>query len=95
MKNEVEIARYSEVPEAEVARGLLESHEIPCLLQRDDAGGMEPPLHLGEGMTAADIKTIFDGHKPELIELISTISEVEDRVDDSILHQPFDQLPDW
>jgi hypothetical protein len=50
MKNEVEIARYSEVSEAEVARGLLQSHEIPVLLQRDDAGGMEPPLHLGEGL---------------------------------------------
>jgi len=50
VKNEVEIARYSEVPEAEVARGLLQSHGIDVFLQRDDAGGMEPPLHLGEGL---------------------------------------------
>jgi hypothetical protein len=29
--------------EAELARGLLESHGIPSFIRADDAGGMRPP----------------------------------------------------
>jgi carboxypeptidase Taq len=42
------------------------------------------------GITAAEIARIFAEHKPQLIELIAAISEVTDRVDDSVLHQPYD-----
>lgn len=50
MKSEVEVARYTEVPEAEIAKGLLIANGIPCQLIIDDVGGMYPQMHLGEGM---------------------------------------------
>ncbi len=40
------------------------------------------------GLSTAEVRAIFDGHKPALVELAAAIAE--DRVDDSILHQPFD-----
>lgn len=41
------------------------------------------------GMTTAQVKAIFDAHRPPLVDLIQAISEA-DQVDDSMLHQPFD-----
>lgn len=41
------------------------------------------------GITAARIKEIFDGHKPQLVALIAAIRDSGAHVDDSILHQPF------
>ncbi len=43
------------------------------------------------GMTTDQITAIFDGHRGELVELIAAVSEVADRVDDSPVHQHFDQ----
>jgi carboxypeptidase Taq len=40
------------------------------------------------GLSTAAVRAIFDGHKPALVELAAAIRE--DRVDDAILHQPFD-----
>jgi carboxypeptidase Taq len=48
---------------------------------------------LGEyerGITTAEVKRIFDGHKPQLVELIAAIRENAGKVDDSVLHQPLD-----
>lgn len=42
------------------------------------------------GMKTSEVKAIFDAHKPALIDLVTAISEQEDSVDDSCLHQPFD-----
>src|SRR5690606_35946254 len=42
------------------------------------------------GLTTAQVKAIFDGHKPQLVELIAAISQNKDRVSDAVLHQPFD-----
>ncbi len=42
------------------------------------------------GMTTAQVKSIFDAHKPHLVELIAAISANKDRVSDAVLHQPFD-----
>ncbi|MEM6527746.1 MAG: carboxypeptidase M32, partial [Chloroflexota bacterium] len=39
-------------------------------------------------MTSAQVKALFDGHKQDLIDLVAAISEVADRVDDSVVHQP-------
>ena len=36
---------HSEV-EAMIARSVLEAHDIPALVLRDDAGGMLPSMHL-------------------------------------------------
>jgi carboxypeptidase Taq len=47
---------------------------------------------LGEyerGMTAAQVKQIFDGHKPRLVALIAAISKVRDRVSDALVHQDY------
>jgi carboxypeptidase Taq len=41
-------------------------------------------------LKTADVKAIFDTHKPALIDLIAAVSEQQDRVDDSCLHQHFD-----
>ena len=42
------------------------------------------------GMSTAQVKSIFDAHKPHLVELIAAISANKDRVSDAVLHQPFD-----
>ena len=42
------------------------------------------------GMTTAQVKAIFDGHKPGLVDLIAAISENADRVSDDVLHQSYD-----
>jgi carboxypeptidase Taq len=42
------------------------------------------------GITTAQVKAIFDAHKPELVALIAAVSKNADRVDDAVLHQPFD-----
>lgn len=41
------------------------------------------------GITYEQVKSIFDGHKQELIDMIAAVSEAE-QVDDSFLHQQFD-----
>lgn len=50
MDTEVEVARFTEVSEAEVAKGLLMANGIPCILSHDNVGGMEPQMNLGEGI---------------------------------------------
>jgi carboxypeptidase Taq len=42
------------------------------------------------GITSAQVKKIFDDHKPELVALIHAISTHEDRVKNDVLHQAFD-----
>lgn len=42
------------------------------------------------GITATQVKQIFDDHKPGLVELIAAINDNADKVDDSILHRPYD-----
>jgi carboxypeptidase Taq len=42
------------------------------------------------GITTAQVKEIFDGHKPQLVELIAAISHNADKVSDAVLHQEFD-----
>ena len=40
-------------------------------------------------MTTEQVKGLFDGHKQQLVDLVASISEVQDRVDDSVLHQTY------
>jgi carboxypeptidase Taq len=42
------------------------------------------------GMTASQVKKLFDAHKPDLVALVAAIRERGAAVDDSILHQPFE-----
>ncbi|HEY0930872.1 MAG TPA: DUF2007 domain-containing protein [Gemmatimonas sp.] len=42
----VVIREYVNEMEALVARSVLEAHEIPAVVLRDDAGGMLPAMHL-------------------------------------------------
>ncbi|MBK8137609.1 MAG: carboxypeptidase M32 [Chloroflexi bacterium] len=42
------------------------------------------------GMTAAEVKRIFDSHKPALIDLIAQVGKVHDRVSNEAVHQDFD-----
>ena len=46
------------------------------------------------GMKTADVKAIFDALRPQQVELIKAISE-QPQVDDSFLHQPFDEQKQW
>jgi hypothetical protein len=50
MSKEVQIAIYTEIHEADIAKGLLTTNEIPCMLVRDDAGTMYPQLRQGLGV---------------------------------------------
>lgn len=45
-------------------------------------------------MKTADVKVIFDGLRPKQVELIKAISK-KPQVDDSFLHQPFDEKKQW
>ena len=42
----VVIRQYFNEMEALVARSVLEAHEVPAVVLRDDAGGMLPAMHL-------------------------------------------------
>jgi carboxypeptidase Taq len=42
------------------------------------------------GMTAAEVRRIFESHKPALVDLIGRIGKVEDRVSADVLHRDFD-----
>jgi carboxypeptidase Taq len=42
------------------------------------------------GITTAEVKRIFDEHKPQLVELIAAIGRNADKVSDAVLHQDFD-----
>ena len=42
------------------------------------------------GITTTQVRQIFDDHKPGLIDLIAGINANADRVDDAILHRPYD-----
>lgn len=42
-----------------------------------------------KGINADMVKAIFDGHKPELISLISDVSKIAGRVSDSLVHGSF------
>jgi hypothetical protein len=46
----VSVRSFGSRPEAELARGLLESVGIPAFVSADDAGGMRPPLQLSQGV---------------------------------------------
>lgn len=52
------------------------------------------------GATYDQVKTIFDGHRQQLVDLVKVVSENTDKVDDSILHQDFSpdkqrQFSEW
>jgi carboxypeptidase Taq len=40
-------------------------------------------------LTTAEVKAIFDGHRGELVELVAAIAEVQNRVSDDVVKQPF------
>ena len=42
------------------------------------------------GITAKQVKAIFDEHKPELVQLIADVRANADAVSDAVRHQPFD-----
>jgi carboxypeptidase Taq len=42
------------------------------------------------GLTTRQVQTLFEAEKPALVELIAAVDRHQDRVDDSVLHQPFD-----
>jgi carboxypeptidase Taq len=56
-----------------------EDHPYDALLNRFE-----------RGTRTAAVKALFDGHKPALVELIAALKANADRVDSSVLHQPYD-----
>ena len=46
MSDVVVVRRYASAVEAQVAQLVLQAHGIPVVLQRDDAGGMLPAMHV-------------------------------------------------
>jgi carboxypeptidase Taq len=46
--------------------------------------------HWERGLTTSEVRAIFDSHRPALIDLVAAVGAAQDRVDDSVLHQPFD-----
>jgi hypothetical protein len=50
MSEEVQIAIYTDITEAEVAKGLLTANGVPCMLAHDDGGSTYPQLHQSLGI---------------------------------------------
>ncbi|MEW6715986.1 MAG: carboxypeptidase M32 [Chloroflexota bacterium] len=50
--------------------------------------------HYEPGMKTADVQAIFDALRPKQVELIQLIKE-RPQVDDSFLHQPYDEKKQW
>jgi len=50
MSGEVQVAIYTEIHEADIAKGLLTTSGIACRIVRDDAGAMYPQLRQGLGV---------------------------------------------
>lgn len=42
------------------------------------------------GLKTREVKALFDSEKPALVDLLVAVNAQQDRVDDSMLHQPFD-----
>ncbi len=62
-------------------------------LRRGDDGGELYDALLGQfdrDLKSAQVKSIFDSHKPALIDLVTRIEARANRVDDSCVHQHFD-----
>lgn len=65
-------------------------------LQEADLRGYDDHIYdvfLGSwerGLKTNEVKAIFDSEKPALVELLAAVNAQQDRVDDSVLHQPFD-----
>jgi hypothetical protein len=49
MNMNLKVKNYSNRIDAEVDRGLLKAHGIPCIVASDDAGGMRPDLMMSTG----------------------------------------------
>ncbi|MFC1975156.1 carboxypeptidase M32 [Chloroflexota bacterium] len=70
-------------------------------IQKAEAYGYEEAIYdalLDEfepGMKAAEVNQVFDALKVELVPLIQTISKQVDSVDDSCIHQDFDEQAQW
>ena len=47
------------------------------------------------GMKTADVRAVFDELLPQQIELVQAIAENGTPVDDSVIHQPFDERKQW
>ena len=45
MNEEVQIAIFTDMVEAEIAKGLLMANGVPCMLAHDDAGSAYPQLN--------------------------------------------------
>ncbi len=45
--------------------------------------------HWERGLNTQEVRDIFDAHRPALVELVAAVSAVQERVDDSVLHQRF------
>jgi carboxypeptidase Taq len=62
----------------------------------DDGHIYDPLLDSYEpGMTTAQVKTVFDGVRPELVELTAAIAANQDAVEDGLLNQPYDEGTQW
>ena len=44
------LARYYDEPSAYIAKAVLEANNIPCVIQGDDAGGMDLQLRFVHGL---------------------------------------------
>lgn len=65
-------------------------------LQEADLRGYDDHIYdvfLGSwerGLKTRQVQAVFDAEKPALVELLAAVNAQQERVDDSVLHQPFD-----
>jgi carboxypeptidase Taq len=46
--------------------------------------------HWERGLTTREVQALFEAEKPTLVELVAAVDARQDRVEDAVLHQPYD-----
>lgn len=76
MSDEIQIAIFGDVTEAEIAKSLLTSNGVPCILAHDNAGAMHPQLDLANGIRLM-VPASFAEQGRELLEEARAEAEAE------------------
>jgi hypothetical protein len=89
----VVIQEYTSEAEAHVARSVLEAHDIPAVVLRDNAGGMLPSMHIIFPVRLA----VREDDAPRAVALLDaqfTDHDIDDPDDDDPdIDDPDDDLP--
>jgi hypothetical protein len=87
----VAVQKFTSEMEAHVARLVLEAHDIPCAVMRDDAGGMIPSMQL-----IYPVRLMVRAEHADLARrLLTQDAATEPDADDHDVSDPSDDEASW